>query len=388
MTLAVFLLSFVQAQSEVRPADSFPVVEELPDPFLFQDGRRVRTLADWRQRREEMRGLVLRYQYGHVPPAPGNVRMAEELGSELRYDGDVLHKTMRLTMGPENKLVTTLHLYVPQNGTAPYPAVVRIGLGDQSARALTRRGYVFACFEHRELDPDTEGYDVPGPAQMAYPEYDWASLAVWAWGASRVLDYLATRPDVNGEQVVITGHSRTGKAALLAGALDERFAVVVPNGSGCGGAGCYRIAGKRAETLTAITHPKRWRSWFHKDFGRFGDQEARLPFDQHFMRTLVAPRPVLSTDGLDDRWANPLGTQAVWMAAQPVFDFLGAGRNNRCHFRPGGHDQLPEDFEVLLDVADHHFRGKAISSDFSVLPEPNFQPTWSWEAPAHLAPSI
>ena len=148
-------------------------------------------------------------------------------------------------------------------------------------------------------------YDVPGPAQMAYPEYDWASLAVWAWGASRVLDYLATRPDINADQAVITGHSRTGKAALLAGALDDRFALVVPNGSGCGGAGTYRNAPKGVETLKLITLPNRWKSWLQKDFGRFGDQEARLPFDQHFMRALVAPRPVLSTDGLDDRWANP-----------------------------------------------------------------------------------
>jgi len=381
MALAFLVISFLQAQPEVRPADEFPVVEELPDPFLFLDGRRVRSLEDWQERRAEMRDLILEYEYGHVPPAPGNVRVDEELESESRYGGDMLHKAMRLSMGPENKLVTTLHLYLPQQETGPHPVIVRFGIDDKRARTMTRRGYAYACFEHRELDPDTEGYDVPGPAQIAYPEYDWASLAVWAWGASRVLDYLETRPDINAGQAVITGHSRTGKAALLAGALDDRFALVVPNGSGCGGAGAYRNAPKGVETLKLITLPNRWKSWLQKDFGRFSDQEVRLPFDQHFMRALVAPRPVLSTDGLDDGWANPPGTQAAWMAAQPVFDFLGVPRNNLCHFRTGGHDQSPEDYEVLLDVADHYFRGMAISSDFSLLPEPDLRPTWSWRAP-------
>jgi hypothetical protein len=381
MSLAIFFISVLRVQAEVLPGDSFPAVEELPDPFRFQDGRRVRTLEDWRQRREEMRELILRYEYGHVPPAPGNVRMDEELESQLGDDGEVLHKVMRLTMGPENKIATTLHLYIPQTGTGPYPVVLRFGTDDKCAQMINRRGYAYACFEHRDLDPDTEGYDVPGPAQTAYPEYDWGSLAVWAWGASRVLDYLVTVPDVNGKQVVITGHSRTGKAALLAGMLDERFALVVPNGSGCGGAGSYRNAGKGVETLELITLPSRFKSWFQKDFSRFAGQESRLPFDQHFMRALVAPRPVLSTDGLHDRWANPPGTQAVWMAAQPVFDFLGVSQDNRCHFRPGGHNQRPEDYEVLLDVADHYFRGKDVATDLSTLSEPDLKPTWSWKAP-------
>jgi len=381
MALAIFLISAMHAQPEVRSLESFPVVEEFPDPFRFLDGRRVEVPAEWQKRRAEMIELLLSIQYGHVPPAPGNVRMTEELESKLFFKGTVRRKQMRLTMGPGDKLATTVHLYLPQPGTGPYPLVLRFGLDRMPARMMNRKGYAYACFEHRELDPDTEGYDVTGPAQIAYPDYDWASLAVWAWGASRVLDYLATLPEINGEQSVITGHSRTGKAALLAGVLDERFALVVPNGSGCAGAGAYRGAEEGVETLKLITLPSRWKSWLHKDFGHFGDQEARLPFDQHFMRALVAPRPVLSTDGLDDRWANPPGTQAAWMAAQPVFDFLGVEGNNLCHFRPGGHDQAPVDYKVLLDVADHYFRGTPISTDFSALPEPHVEPTWSWQAP-------
>jgi (4-O-methyl)-D-glucuronate---lignin esterase len=381
MALAILLSTLVQAQPDVAGVDSLPGVEELPDPFLFQDGSRVGNLEDWQARRAEIRDLVLRYEYGTAPPAPGNVRAGERITSELVHDGGTLHETLLLTMGPENRLTTTVHVYVPQGRSGPFPAVVRIGMGDECVAEMSRRGYIFACFEHRELDPDTEGYDVRGPAQMLYPEHTWGSLGVWAWGASRVLDFLLTRPDVNGEQVVVTGHSRTGKTALLAGALDERFALVVPNGSGCGGAACFRNAPEGVETLELITRPDRFKSWFRSDFGQFGDTESRLPFDQHFMRALVAPRPVLSTDALGDQWANPPGTQRAWMAAQPVFDFLGAGESNLCHFREGGHDQLPEDFEVLLDVADWVFRSKALTRDFSALPESGMKPTWPWEAP-------
>ena len=381
MALAILLSSLMQAPPEAGVVDSLPVVEEMPDPFVFQDGRRVRTPEDWQQRRAEILDLVLRYQYGTVPPAPGNVRVAETLDSKSSYEGDMVHEVMRLSMGPDSRITTTLHLYIPQDQSEPCPVVVRFGIDAKYAKATKRRGYAYACFEHRELDPDTEGYDVQGPAQMLYPDHTWGSLAVWAWGASRVLDYLQTRQDINSEQVVVTGHSRTGKAALLAGVLDERFAVVVPNGSGCGGAGAYRDPPEGVETLRLITLANRWKSWFHKDFEQFSDAESRLPFDQHFMRALVAPRPVLNTGGLDDKWANPPGTQVAWMAAQPVFDFLGVGENNLCHFRKGGHDQRTEDFEVLLDVADWHFRGKKLKCDFSTLPEPDRKPTWSWEAP-------
>jgi hypothetical protein len=358
----------LSADADESTIESLPIIEELPDPLRMNDGRRVKTAAAWRDRRDEIREMLLRYQYGHVPPSPENVALDAELDSDIRHDGRTRFYERRLKMGPGLGLGFRLQVYIPADGTPPYPAVLRIGLGREAAAEMNERGYVFACFEHRDLEPDTEGYDVSGPAQTAYPDYDWGALAVWAWGASRALDYLETLPEVRADQVVITGHSRCGKTALLAGALDERFAIVVPNGSGCGGAGCYRIANKGAETLALITSPKRFKSWFHEDFGRFGRHETRLPFDQHFVKALVAPRPLLSTDALGDTWANPVGTQASHLAAQPVYDLLGANENNCIHFREGGHDQLLEDFRALLDFADLHFRGKPTSRNLHVLP--------------------
>ena len=368
--------------AEAKPADGFPAMKELPNPFLMNSGKCVATIEEWRQRREEIRELVLKYQYGHVPPSPGNVVLYSERKPQVLNDGRTLFRHIRLKMGPGQKLRMRLYLYLPQEVTGPCPTVLRVGLDAGPSRQINERGCIYACYQHQDLDPDREGRDVVGPAQKAYPDYDWGDIAVWAWGASRALDFLLTLPEVHPDQVIVTGHSRAGKTALLAGALDERFAMVVPNGSGCGGAGCYRILGPDCETLEAITLPERWQSWFQKDFGRFSRKEEHLPFDQHFVKALVAPRLLLSTDGTGDTWANPLGTQATYLAVQPVYDFLGASENNALHFRQGGHDQLPEDFSALLDFADKHFRAKAITRKFNVLPFTDY----SWECPWQLPP--
>lgn len=375
MNLLICLLTLINAPN------SLPALDELPDPFLFEDGHRAASPAEWPARRGEMLELLLKYEYGHVPPAPGNVALDEVLESGPRFDGASTFQSVRIKFGPEQKLSTTVHLYLPSKVTGPVPVILRFGLGGEHAQAANAAGFAFACLDQTSLDPDTEGHDEVGPAQGAYPDYDWGSVAVWAWGASRALDYLETLPAINPKQAVITGHSRTGKAALLAGALDERFALVVPNGSGAGGAAVFRHAPKGIETLKLITEPARFKSWFQVDFGQFGDNVQALPFDQHFLRAIVAPRAVLSTDAAGDQWANPEGTQQGWMAAQPVYDFLGAGGNNLIHLRAGGHDQLSEDFAILLEVARGQFAGVAPSPSLREPPFPTLSPLFHWGTP-------
>jgi hypothetical protein len=354
--------------------DDLPVQKDLPDPLRMKDGRRVKTIADWKERRKEILALISRYEYGRVPPAPENVELDKLLAEDVRNEGLTHYRQVRLKMGPEQKLMMTLHIYFPAKLKVSRPAVLRIGLGDEAVRATNERGYIFACLDNRELDPDNEGYDVVGPAQKLYPKYDWGSLAVWAWGACRALDYLATLPEVDAGKVVITGHSRCGKTALLAGALDERFALVVPNGAGCGGTACARILSDGSESLGLITDKKRFYYWFQKGFGQFAGHEERLPFDQHFLKALIAPRPLLTTDAFNDRWANPLGNQAAFLGAMPVYNFLGVPENNMMHFRQGNHDQLPSDFKVLLDVAAHYFENYARPDNLCVLPYPDYIP--------------
>ena len=357
------------AQKELS-VNRLPVQVELPDPLVRENGRRIKKSKHWATRQSELLDMMLGYEYGTVPYPPTMPPTAKVIETGLRFDEVSKYTNYQLSFGHNEKLTTTLHLYTPNDGKATHPVIVRFGLGGEHARAANERGYAFACFDQTSLDPDTEGHDVVGSAQAMYPAAEWGSLAVWAWGASRVLDYLETREDIDTERAVITGHSRTGKVALLAGAMDERFAIVVPNGSGAGGVSTFRGSEKGVETLELITRESRFKSWFHEDFGRFGNAVNKLPFDQHFMRALVAPRVILSTDAYGDQWCNPKGVQLGWEGAQPVFDLLGVPENNLIHFREGGHDQLAPDFEVLLDVADAHFNNQPFPKSLRKTPFP------------------
>ncbi|MBN2312465.1 MAG: hypothetical protein JXM79_00960 [Sedimentisphaerales bacterium] len=135
--------------------EDFPVQKDLPDPLRMEDGRRVKTVADWRERREEMFALLLLYEYGRVPPAPGNVELDQVLVEDVRNEGLTRYQRVLLKMGPEQKLMMTLHIYCPAKLKGSRPAMLRIGLGDEAVRAVNERGYIFACFGNQELDPDT-----------------------------------------------------------------------------------------------------------------------------------------------------------------------------------------------------------------------------------------
>ena len=177
----------------------------------------------------------------------------------------------------------------------------------------------------------------------------------------RVVDYVESRRDLNHEQIVLTGHSRDGKVALLAGAVDERFALVAPNGSGCGGAGCFRDTDSKSESLEQITDPKRFGYWFHPRLRWFVGREERLPFDQHFLKALVAPRPLLCTEARGDVWANPQGTRRTSVAARDAYSFFDAKNKIGLTYRNGQHDQTLEDWRTLLEFANWHLMGKVPS---------------------------
>jgi dienelactone hydrolase len=336
--------------------EQLPVLTALPDPLTMANGETVTTPEEWQQRREEITAMLLHYQYGHAPPPPGNLR-AEEISREEVFEGAAHLVRLVLKMGPEEKVQIETAIYVPE-GAGKKPVLLAIEpVWNPSlmpaAQEAVRRGYLFAGFHRHDLDPDDE--DRTNGVHPLYPGYDWATLAVWAWGASRVVDYLHTRDDIDTARIALTGHSRAGKTALLAAALDDRIALVAPHGSGAGGAGSFRVCGKNAETLFLITAPNRFHYWFQPRLRDFAGKEDRLPFDQHFLRALIAPRALVSMDGLEDLWANPPGTKLMWEAAQPVFDLLGASDRNLLYFRPGGHDMPDEHWTVLLDYCDHFF---------------------------------
>lgn len=352
---------------------AYSEVAELPDPLLFENGERVTSPAEWERRREEIVNLLLGIEYGTLPPAPESMEAFFLKSLVTVGDGAARKMEGTLRLGPPANLEVRIGYYVPTQGPGPFPVILALEPVWQPdlepiAVLCARRGYIFAGYDRHDLDADNA--DRAGGVHPRYPDYTWGTLGAWAWGAMRMADFLATVPEADAARIAVWGHSRAGKTALLAGALDTRFALVAPHGSGAGGAGCWRVQPRGVETLELITLPERFEYWFTAGFREFAGHEQRLPFDQHFVKALVAPRVLVSFDGLEDRWANPQGTQATWQAAQPVFDLLGAPANNALYFRPGGHDTTTEDWEALLDYADHYFRGKPLGRPVSNPPFP------------------
>ena len=210
--------------------------------------------------------------------------------------------------------------------------------------AILSRGYAFAQFNRVEIAADN--------AQAAHAAH--SSIARWAWAYHRAVDALNQQSFIDPAQIAVVGHSRGGKAALLAGATDERIALTSANNSGAGGAGCFRWGAPGAETLADIV--TRFPHWFGPDFKSYAGREHELPFDQHFLKALVAPRSLLTTEALGDLWANPAGSWLTHLAARRVYEFLGAGERIAIAFREGGHEHSLGDWRTLLDYCDTVFR--------------------------------
>ncbi len=372
------------AESE-KPLDQLPRIKSLPDPFLLPDGQRITSPDQWPSQRRHLQDLILAYEYGN-PPAPCAVK-AEETGSKT-LDNGATEKQMLLHVGPEGQIAVHLVLTIPKT-SGPHPVIVKGDLcwgrvKEDIVSEIIRRGYILAEFDRTDFAPDKN--NAPGGVRPLYPDADWGTIAAWAWGFGRVNDYLLTRDDVDASKLINTGHSRGGKAALLAGALDTRVALTAPNGSGCGGAGCYRDQAPKSEDIAAIL--KNFPYWFKSDFHQFIGHIDRLPIDQHELRALVAPRALLTTDSVDDLWANPPGTEQTYLAARQVFEFLGAGNKIGIHYRHGKHDQNEEDFAALLDFADHVLLGKSVMTQFDRLPYPTWPLARNWDAPLNLKPKL
>lgn len=360
--------------------------KELQDLFAFRQGGRVRSAADWPRRRAECAAILLETCYGVLPPAPPPPFRQELLIQHgLRFQDDILHRQYRVHPIEGSDFGLTYDLFLPPGGQGPFPVILN-GDGcwryatDEVLRLVARRGYALALFNRCQAMPDRPEPSRASWLERRFPEGRFGAIAGWAWAFHRIVDVLPAVRELDASRIAVVGHSRGGKASLLAGALDERVALVAANGSGSGGGGCWRFNGPRSEPLDKML--TNLDTWFSPDFGAFLGRQDDLPFDQHFLKALCAPRPLLCTEALDDLWANPAGTCLSHRAAREAYRLLGAPETRLgLHFRPGAHAHDSGDWEVLLDFCDLQFFAKPVPRDFLREPFDNLPQAFSWTRP-------
>jgi dienelactone hydrolase len=363
----------------------------LPDPLVMLDGRRVETAEQWRsERRPELLELFRKYVYGRAPIGrPADLRFVTVDVTPGLMDGKATRKRIDLVFsGPGGPGRIRVFLLVPSDAGKPVPAFLLInhrkfddfdpGRVMNSpfwpAERLVERGYAAVVVQAQDVDPDVDDgfkngvhgiFDDPAKPRASDA---WATIAAWAWGASRAMDYLETDPAIDASKVAVIGHSRGGKTALWCGAQDERFALVISNDSGCTGAALSRRP--VGETVKKINDG--FPHWFCTNYRDFNGREDALPVDQHELVALMAPRRVYVASASEDAWADPEGEFLACVYASPVYQLLGhpgvesatmpppetplhAGRIGY-HLRTGKHDLAAYDWEQYMDFADKQWR--------------------------------
>jgi hypothetical protein len=238
---------------------------------------------------------------------------------------------------------------------------------------LFRRGYALVMFNPNDCAEDTTLRNLDGSWAFrntrffpAYPDYDWGILAAWAWGASRVADYLETDRAIDKTKLIITGASRNGKSSMIAAAFDERL-MGAPVVTGGGGIGAYRFAGPHnSETLDIMM--KKYPNWFSPRLHQFWGQREKLPFDEHWFLALCAPRPFIALEGETDTISLPEAVKQSMLGAKPAYALFGAEDRLGVNYAHHGHAFTQEDWTAMLDFADKHLRGMKVERRFDQFP--------------------
>lgn len=402
-----FLLALIQLVS----------AQDLPDPLLAKDGTKITSAQQWQdKRRPELLDLFSREMYGHAPGKPEKMTSEVFDRDEQALNGKATRIQIAIYPGGKPSPRIDLLIYVPNQTKGPVPAFLGLNFAGNHAvhkdpgvrltdswvdqrqpniaaypesrnratdamrgsnakqwpvEEILSRGYALATLYREDVAPDHPPYFATGVPTL-YPELqqredNFGTIAIWAWSLSRALDVLEEEPSIDPKRVAAFGFSRLGKAALWAGANDERFAMVISNESGAGGAKLFRRGvGEDIKRLNTV-----FPHWYAKSFRNYSGKDKELPFDQHMVMALIAPRPLYVASAIDDRNADPEGEFLGAKAAEPVYRLLGAeGLPAEAwppvdssvqggigyHVRSGGHDVQPFDWKQYLAFADKHLK--------------------------------
>ena len=415
MNKFVFFLSLILliqtsfAQDEPIYDESKVPDYELPDPLRTFEGKKIRNTKRWKKiGRPELLQFFTTNVYGEVP-GELDIASVDVLEQGDAYNGKAIRKQVELAFHKNGrKLDFTILMYLPKdvenppvfvgynfygNHTVtedvnviisdawsrnnPSFGIINNQLTEQSRGVRTNRwaiqkmldaGFGLATIYYGEVDPDKDDFtDGVHPffyvgEQQKPAAGEWGSIAAWAWGLSRAMDYFETDEDVNKSKVIVFGHSRLGKTSLWAGATDQRFAAVVSNNSGCGGAALSKR--KFGETVGRINNV--FPHWFADNFNNYNNNEQALPVDQHELLALIAPRPVYVASAEEDQWADPRGEFLSAYYATPVYKLFGKSgipskempevnqpiqNTVAYHIRSGGHDVTDFDWEQYIQWA-------------------------------------
>jgi hypothetical protein len=363
----------------------------LPDPLTTVSGVTIVSPTEWKEtRRPEILELFRANVYGRAPVGrPAKLRFETRETTRKALSGKATRKLIDIHFsGPGGSGKIQLAVFIPNDVPKPVPGFVLICNRSRSnidptrkikspfwpVELIVERGYVAASFHNSDLDPDDHDdfkngvhgiFDAKNTPRSADA---WGTIAAWAWGASRVMDYFETDDDIDDTRMAVVGHSRGGKTSLWCGALDERFALVISNESGCTGAALARR--RKGESIKQINQG--FPHWFCTKYKQFDDKEDELPVDQHQLIALMAPRLVYVASASADSWTDPEGEFLSCVHAEPVyrlFGLRGLGTKKMpkadqplhqghigYHLRVGTHNLLEYDWNCFMDFADKHWK--------------------------------